>query len=87
MLCQPLFVDETDVVHGGIGARLVIFQPGNAHHELFAGQAKPFFQRQVAVDVLAEFAAFALDANWRLPIDEQEDIKLVSCLLYTSRCV
>lgn len=69
-----MFIDEAEVIHRGVGLGFVFFQPGNAHHELFALQSQALFEGKVAVDVLAEFTALAFDADGGFAIDEHENV-------------
>ena len=77
MAGQATFVDEGQIVHGRKGFGVFIAEAGNAHHELPGFETKALAQRQVAVDVLAEFAALAFDVDWKVPVDQQENVLLI----------
>jgi hypothetical protein len=77
MFGQTSLVNKGKLIHRRKRPGILITQSGNAHDELLRFKAKALFQRQVALDVLTEFAGLAFDTDRQLAIDEHEYIKFV----------
>jgi len=74
---QCALVGESQVVHRCKRLGILVTETRNAHYKLPAFDAETFPKREVTIDVLAELAALALDANWRGAVDQHEDVDFI----------